>query len=566
MGESACLMQSFSHASDIAHESQGNHVPVLEQSISFGRFMSESLSWEKWSSFSHNRYLEEVEKYSTPGSVAQKKAYFEAQYKRIAAKKAAALLEQANSEDNNSPERETDNGVHKNAEPDIENGEGFNNQSNVVDMNNKLDESNRYIAVDKPDGVDKTTFETSFFVEANGSSLDEKKGDLETTIVEVADPPMEDKFPIETPVQTVSPPPVGDFENHNMVSEIELSVPLKECSYVNRENSAVVKKRLGVSVSKPTVPHRTSKPPPSPAKHTTPNHPRKENNATPNSKKLARDSAEKKRSTPKSLHMSINFAPYYAGETTSINTKRHSPIIDKIRGSKIAPSSSKPSQESPNTHKTPTRVSMNDALKLPSRTPQSENRRTKMSLEHTTIGSRKDDRKWQSLSMDHSKSSSISGNNGRSPSVTSSFSFRSDEREAKRKEYFLKLEDKFNAKEAQKVEIQAKSKEKAEIELKKLRQNLGFKAKPMPDFYREKEPPKNQIKKIPVTRPRSPKLGRKPNPCAFQDTGSLPPLRPPVKGDSSKHAKEKNSRMPNCSLNPLPNKNTHENTSPNIRC
>ncbi|KAK1298601.1 hypothetical protein QJS10_CPB14g00244 [Acorus calamus] len=35
-------------------------------SISFGRFEGESLSWERRSSFSHNRYLEEVERYSTP--------------------------------------------------------------------------------------------------------------------------------------------------------------------------------------------------------------------------------------------------------------------------------------------------------------------------------------------------------------------------------------------------------------------------------------------------------------------------------------------------------------------
>lgn len=64
-----------------------------ESSISFGRFESDSLSWEKWSSFSQNRYLEEVEKFSTPGSVIQKKAYFEAHFKKIAAKK--ALEEQA---------------------------------------------------------------------------------------------------------------------------------------------------------------------------------------------------------------------------------------------------------------------------------------------------------------------------------------------------------------------------------------------------------------------------------------------------------------------------------------
>ncbi|KAI3730650.1 hypothetical protein L1987_61822 [Smallanthus sonchifolius] len=61
-------------------------------SISFGRFESESLSWERRSSFSHNRYLEEVEKYSKPGSVTEKKAYFEAHFKR------KALLKQSSSE------------------------------------------------------------------------------------------------------------------------------------------------------------------------------------------------------------------------------------------------------------------------------------------------------------------------------------------------------------------------------------------------------------------------------------------------------------------------------------
>ncbi|XP_049404385.1 uncharacterized protein LOC125867835 isoform X5 [Solanum stenotomum] len=68
--------------------------PTLEVSVSFGRFENDALSWEKWSSFSPNKYLEEVEKCSTPGSVAQKKAYFEAHYKRIAAKKLEQLEEE----------------------------------------------------------------------------------------------------------------------------------------------------------------------------------------------------------------------------------------------------------------------------------------------------------------------------------------------------------------------------------------------------------------------------------------------------------------------------------------
>ncbi|XP_017218583.1 flocculation protein FLO11 isoform X2 [Daucus carota subsp. sativus] len=87
--------ESVVNAPDVQNKMGGSVSPkgALEVSISFGRFENDSLSWEKWSTFSPNKYLEEVEKCSTPGSVAQKKAYFEAHYKKIAAKK-AELLEQ----------------------------------------------------------------------------------------------------------------------------------------------------------------------------------------------------------------------------------------------------------------------------------------------------------------------------------------------------------------------------------------------------------------------------------------------------------------------------------------
>lgn len=53
---------------------------ALGESVSFGRFLSEPLEWGKWSAFAHNRYLEEAARQSRPGSVAQKKAFFEAHY------------------------------------------------------------------------------------------------------------------------------------------------------------------------------------------------------------------------------------------------------------------------------------------------------------------------------------------------------------------------------------------------------------------------------------------------------------------------------------------------------
>ncbi|KAL9229272.1 hypothetical protein vseg_004757 [Gypsophila vaccaria] len=71
-------------------------------SISFGRFELESLSWERRSSFSHNRYLEEVEKYAKPGSVTEKKAYFEAHFKKRALLRQSSSISQAEREGSHS--------------------------------------------------------------------------------------------------------------------------------------------------------------------------------------------------------------------------------------------------------------------------------------------------------------------------------------------------------------------------------------------------------------------------------------------------------------------------------
>ncbi|CAL5418801.1 unnamed protein product [Camellia sinensis] len=128
--------------------------------------------------------------------------------------------------------------------------------------------------------------------------------------------------------------------------------------------------------------------------------------------------------------------------------------------------------------------------------------------------------------------------------VPSSFSLRCEERAAKRKE---KLEEKTNAKGADKVHLQAK----------KIRRKLTTASKKLSD---------NCMMKISLTQPPSPKLGRKTIPGMVQDTGSRPPRRPSVKIlPSSKDVTEKSIRNSIHSINSLLRKNMRENTSPNIQ-
>ncbi|KAE9616102.1 hypothetical protein Lalb_Chr04g0262201 [Lupinus albus] len=109
-----------------------------------------------------------------------------------------------------------------------------------------------------------------------------------------------------------------------------------------------------------------------------------------------------------------------------------------------------------------------------------------------------DDKKHHDDEDNWSLASSVASARSAKSKVTvgSAPNFRCSERAEKRREFYMKLEEKQRALEEEKNQYEARKKEEEQAALRQLRKKLVIKAKPVPSFYYEGPPPKTELKKV----------------------------------------------------------------------
>ncbi|KAK3038629.1 hypothetical protein RJ639_027292, partial [Escallonia herrerae] len=506
---------------------------ALEVSISFGRFENDSLSWEKWSSFSPNKYLEEVEKFSTPGSVAQKKAYFEAHYKKIAAQKAELQDQESSVETNHSssdgPNCKDRSGSTSStdAEPSISNGQS---DAEEVEQDTGSISMVSSTHVDEPEQTEDPaiTFESenSLAEEAKEAlnyilNGNEPVGSEEAALVE-------ERTILQKSIDTVEQIPIVDKETANDRGGKEenpkfdaLAIPPKIIPSKKEHDLAGTKKKKPVSVSPiPKSQHvstpRSSKPISTSTVMSASRSSTKKASVPSLQRSKILSLGESKRAAPTSLHMSLSLGPSRS-DSASHTTTRKSLIMESMGDKDIVKRAfkafsnnlnqlrSSSDEVSSGPKQVPTRGSKQKVSGLIASRKENERSRKvddKVSAQRGQLGTR-----WSSISSGSPKAAAVFDRNVKA--APSSIGLRSDERAERRREISKRGEEKSSAKVVEKSLLGSKTKltqGEKEAEMKKLRQSLNFKAKPMPDFYRgqgktkgplDKEVAKNEIHRRP---------------------------------------------------------------------
>ncbi|KAJ3701698.1 hypothetical protein LUZ61_005403 [Rhynchospora tenuis] len=462
MGESSCAYDDFSLASQAStSQRMAGALSALGESVSFGRFLTESLDWGRWSSFNQRKYIEEAERYSQPGLVAQKKALFEARYKKAAhLRRSVACME------------------YTALSP-------FNEESEV-DSCSKGDSVSR--------GRDESTIDS--FCSANGDSVNFDLKEGEGTEEEVQKGKITD--------WVIEDSGFLDSCSTNIVSASTPKQPLQESSVTNQPRNYLTEKiprspNLGsTKIPKPLFSSPSSRST-NKASHL---HPTKENISS--SSRVPRqegNSVEKKRPTPKSLHMSVDQS------IGGASTPSKADIKTKIARFEAA---SKSSQISGNYSKAVKLGFPRIVPKFTPQTPQSEPRKT--ALERPSFSGRKGSAAESDDLSAKSRNLRVASNKVDRLQCESSVSVSC------------------------KSERKDKKKDMAETELRELRSSLCFKARPLPVFYSRKEPIKESKEKITPIWSQSPGLARvsSSREKLSQNNTAVPSQKPPLSRSSSR--------------------------------
>ncbi|BAT86580.1 Protein WVD2-like 7 [Vigna angularis] len=611
MGEpSACLVRSFSSPADTRYE--GNPVRALGESISFGRFMTENLDWEKWSTFTHNRYVEEAERYSKPGSVAAKKAYFEAHYKRKAAERAAALVQEANAihQANGTFELEAQQRNYADSS-----SETSSNVQNVVAANEQPDEETfNYQVVECADGDQREC-------DAGQSDLDISNVE---GVVDVA------HALVNTNINLGSFTSIDNSNQFDHVEDNTNTGPVEEkmLDHGTADPNVSTKKRQANSSPELSTKTVSSKCFPLDEKKAAAASvsSRSGINSGPKGKKSVGDLVEKNKLTAQSVHSSINL-PSRTGETRkrtaaatqsrnglntfSTNKKSVGGMVEKKRvgtpllkmsinlpsgavmSSNTDTAATKPRNGTNfvskvmksignSVAKRPTSRSLHMSINLPSGAAETSKtasvfgqniikkvrsnlpKHNPVALRASTEASRglQDQGSANLLSQSGSylKSSSTNKSSLQSATISLPFKFRSEERAVKRREFLQRI-DETKSKEEEKMKLQRTLKGKTVLGHKKLGQN----SKLNEDKVGGSHSPSTHIRKTSPTLSRSPKLVRKASSSSstVQDKSLGNSSKPPISTNNSKRNTEKINRTTR-PVNSL-SCTTRENASPNIQ-
>ncbi|KAJ4830941.1 hypothetical protein Tsubulata_019832 [Turnera subulata] len=504
-------------------------VPALNVSVSFGRFENDSLSWERWSSFSPNKYLEEVEKCATPGSVAQKKAYFEAHYKKIAAQKAELMDQEKQEEHVLSPSNHQYNGdlstdTRKEEEEfrcDLYSGQ---DTAEEAALEAKLDsEVGNDYNVDEPD--EDAAVHNEGQVSLVGEVKDELGSKLESLTLNEPD---EDAVP------------VTEEEMSNHVSE-EVDSRLGGSMLIKPEESAVVKEEetpLRVSRDKMDMPKKVKKEMgrmPVKERENVKLEQRKEPAKKTLMSKVRDIARAKKPVSPvtKAPQMSTPKVSRPVPTSTSLSASRSS--TKKVTGSLLPSSRKPPAEESkkvapkslhmslnleapssvvaPPSPLTATRKSFimekmgdKDIVKRAFKTFQNNYNQLKASAEERSLRAKQQvPTKAAEVKVSTSTTTPRKENGGslklgsvdrKTAKPAPSSLLKSDEKAEKKKEFPKKLGEKSSAKEAESRSLRTKSKEEKGAEIKNQRQSLNFKATPMSGFYRGQKVSRSPLDKV----------------------------------------------------------------------